>query len=73
MFKSPEDAVSFTRNYSSINLSVKEELVKDMNIYLFQYDIQKSNSVDALSFVMRSDKVAIAQFNHYFKERSRDP
>ena len=69
MFKSPEDAVSFTRNYSSINLSVKEELVKDMNIYLFQYDIQKSNSVDALLSVMRSDKVAIAQFNHYFKER----
>ena len=44
-----------------------------MNIYLFVYDTEKSAPVDALLSVMRSDKVAIAQFNHTFKERAVTP
>lgn len=69
MFKSNTDADSFVNNYKNIDLSIKEVLVKDMNIYLFQYNVSKSNSADALLSVMRNDKVAIAQFNHSFEER----
>ncbi|MEO6694487.1 MAG: S8 family serine peptidase, partial [Ignavibacteria bacterium] len=69
MFKTSTDANAFVQNYNNISLAVKEVLVPDMNIYLFQYDIKKSQPVDALLSVMRNDKVAIAQFNHYFKER----
>lgn len=69
MFKSGIDADVFKKNYESINLSIKEALVAEMNIYLFQYDITKSEPVDALLSVMRNDNVAIAQFNHRFKER----
>jgi hypothetical protein len=73
MFKSNEEASSFTENYRSIGLEIKEVLVKEMNIYLFVYDTEKSAPVDALLSVMRSDKVAIAQFNHTFKERAVTP
>jgi len=73
MFKTNVDADAFINNYESINLSVKEVLVADMNIYLFQYDITKSQPVDALISVMRNSNVAIAQFNHSFKERVINP
>jgi len=73
MFKSSVDAGSFIKNYESINLGVKEVLVADMNIYLFQYDITKSQPVDALLSIMRNNNVAIAQFNHHFKERVINP
>jgi Subtilase family/Secretion system C-terminal sorting domain len=69
MFKHGVDAGSFIKNYSVIDLKIKEELVKDLNIYLLQYDTKKSQSVDALVSVMRNDNVAIAQFNHYVTER----
>lgn len=73
MFKSGTDVTGFTNNYSAIGLNIKEELIKDMNIYLLQYDITKSQPVDALMSVMRSDKVVIAQFNHRFQERVMPP
>ncbi|MBS1517088.1 MAG: S8 family serine peptidase [Bacteroidetes bacterium] len=73
MFNSPVNAQEFADNYSDIGMIVKEELVKDMNIYLFQYDVSRSQPVDALMSVMRNDKVAIAQFNHRFKERVMPP
>jgi len=69
MFKSNTDANLFVQNYDNISLAVKEVLVPDMNIYLFQYDTKKSQPVDALLSVMRNDKVAIAQFNHRVTER----
>lgn len=69
MFKSDTDAESFVNNYRSIDLSVKERLIPDMNIYLLQYNVSKSQPVDALLSVMRNDKVAIAQFNHTVHER----
>jgi len=69
LFKSDVDANSFVKNYDNIGLTVKERVIPDMNIYLLQYDIKKSQPVDALLSVMRNDKVAIAQFNHTFKER----
>ena len=61
LFKSDIDAVSFVRNYDNINLTVKEKLIPDMNIYLLQYDTKKSLPVDALLSVMRNDKVAISR------------
>lgn len=73
MFKSEIDIDKFLSNYSGIGLYVKEVLVKDMNIYLFGYDVTKSSSVDALLSVMRNDKVEIAQFNHRFQERVLPP
>ncbi|MEO8664772.1 MAG: S8 family serine peptidase [Ignavibacteria bacterium] len=69
MFKSSVDENSFIANYDNINLSVKEVLIPDMNIYLFQYDVARSQPVDALLSVMRNDNVAIAQFNHLVHER----
>lgn len=73
MFKAPVDAQDFLNNYSDIGLNIKEVLVKDMNIYLFGYDVSRSQPVDALMSVMRNDKVAIAQFNHRFQEREMPP
>jgi len=73
MFKSSIDAGSFIKNYENINLKVKEELVSDMNIYLFQYDIEKTQPVDALLSVMKNSNVAIAQFNHHIRERVINP
>lgn len=70
MFKSNTDVTSFISNYDNIGLKVKEKLVPDMNIYLMQYDIKKSQPVDALSSVMRNDKVAIVQFNHFTSLRN---
>jgi hypothetical protein len=69
MFKTITDANAFVQNYDNISLVVKEVLVSDMNIYLLQYDTKKSQPVDALLSVIRNEKVAIAQFNHTFKER----
>ncbi|HMS64698.1 MAG TPA: S8 family serine peptidase [Ignavibacteria bacterium] len=69
MFKTSTDAEAFINSYKNIDLEIKEVLVKDMNIYLFQYNVSKSNPTDALLSVMRNDKVAIAQFNHNFEER----
>lgn len=69
MFKAKTDAQQFVNNYDAIGLGVKEVLIEDMNIYLLSYDVTRSAAVDALMSVMRSDKVAIAQFNHTFKER----
>ena len=70
MFNSEIDAQSFVSNYDAIDLRVKEKLIPDMNIYLLEYDVKRSQPVDALMSVLRSDKVAIAQFNHFVKERS---
>ena len=70
MFNTETDAQTFVSNYDAINLTVKEKLVPHMNIYLMEYDVTRSQPVDALMSVLRSDKVAIAQFNHYVKERS---
>ncbi len=69
LFKDQTDIGSFVRNYENISLTVKEQMIPGMNIYLFQYDVKKSQPVDALMSVMRSDKVAIAQFNHIIHER----
>ncbi|MEP7145994.1 MAG: hypothetical protein ABI792_03180, partial [bacterium] len=69
MFKSPINVEAFISNYSSIDLSVKEVLVPDMNIYLLQYNVSRSLPVDALLSVMRNNNVAIAQFNHKVSER----
>ena len=60
MFKSGTDVQSFMNNYSNIDLSIKEILVKDMNIYLLQYNVTRSAPVDALISVMRNNSVAIA-------------
>ncbi|HMR40108.1 MAG TPA: S8 family serine peptidase [Ignavibacteria bacterium] len=70
MFNTETDAQAFVSNYDAINLTVKEKLIPHMNIYLLEYDVTRSQPVDALMSVLRSDKVAIAQFNHYVKERS---
>lgn len=70
MFKSNINAGSFANNYQNLDLRIKEVLVKDMNIYLLEYDATKSGAVDALVSVMRSNDVAVAQFNHFVKERS---
>jgi hypothetical protein len=69
MFKTAIDADAFTENFKNINLAVKERLIPGMDIYLLEYDVTKSQPVDALLSVMRNDNVAIAQFNHYVQER----
>lgn len=69
MFKSGVNIQNFLDNYTGIDLRVKEVLIPDMNIYLLHYDVARSLPVDALLSVMRNDKVAIAQFNHYVTER----
>lgn len=69
MFKNSPDTRSFLEDYSNIGMKVKEVLIPDMNIYLFEYDKAESQPVDALLSVMRNKNVAIVQFNHNFKER----
>ncbi len=69
MFKSGISAESFLKNYTSIDLKIKEVLVADLNIYLLQYNISKSAPADVLISVMKSQDVAIAQFNHFVTER----
>ncbi|MBK8551029.1 MAG: S8 family serine peptidase [Ignavibacteria bacterium] len=69
VFKNNIDANSFMAEYDDIGLSLKEVLVPEMNIYLFQYDNTRSQPVDALLSVMRNSNVSIAQFNHRFRER----
>ncbi len=69
MFKSGVNAESFVSNYSDIDLNIKEVLVVDLNIYLLQYDVSKSQPADALVSVLRNSNVEIAQFNHIVTER----
>jgi len=69
VLKSDADASSFVRGFDDIGLSVKEQMIPGMNIYLFSFDESKTTDIDALMKLMRSDKVSIAQFNHYIHER----
>lgn len=69
VFKNNIDVNTFMAEYDNIGLSLKEVLVPEMNIYLFQYDNSGNQPVDALLTVMRNNNVSIAQFNHRFTER----
>lgn len=66
----PED---FIKGYTDINLRVKREVFLDYNIWLFEYEPQRSAPVDALLSVMGSRDVAIAQFNHEVELRETIP
>ena len=73
MLKSNIDAHEFTSRYDNISLSIKEPVIAEDNVWLFQYDKTKTEPVDALLSVMGSPDVAIVQFNHYVKERVTTP
>ncbi|MBS1494218.1 MAG: S8 family peptidase [Bacteroidetes bacterium] len=65
------DINKLVRDFSNINLRVKERLIPDMNIYLLEYDISKSSAVDALISLKSKHDVSVAQFNHNnIKERT---
>lgn len=69
MLKPGVRAEDFVGNFDNLQLRIKETLISDMNIHLLSYNTSASAPVDALMSVMRSERVAIAQFNHFFKER----
>ena len=73
MLKHGIDPTSLLNDYSGIGLIHKESLVPELNIHLYQYDVSRSASVDALMSVMRNDDVAVVQFNHFVQERSFTP
>jgi len=73
MLKHGIDPTSLLNDYSGIGLMHKESLVPELNIHLYQYDVSRSASVDALMSVMRNDDVAVVQFNHFVQERSFTP
>ncbi len=52
------------------NLKVKQELSKDLNIFLYEFDAIAINENAMLNAVKKNRLVKIAQFNHTFEERT---
>ncbi len=70
MLKNNDNTSSLTRDFGSIGLKVKEVLVSDLNIWLFEYNFNSLNASVVLEQVRKHKDVDIAQFNHYVSERS---
>ncbi len=65
------DINNLVNDFSNIGLRVKEKLIPDMEIYLMEFDLSKTSSVDALINVKSKRDVSVAQFNHTnIKERT---
>ncbi len=70
MLKNNDKTSSLTRDFSSIGLKVKEVLVSDLNIWLFEYKFSSMNPPVVLEQVKKHKDVLIAQFNHNVTERN---
>ncbi len=69
MLKSNSAARSLSADFGSIGLRVKEAIVSDLNIWLFEYNYSSMNASVVLQQVRKHKDVLIAQFNHYITER----
>lgn len=70
MLKPGKSTTDLTSSFGFLNMRVKETVVQDMNIWLFEYNYQLMNADNVLMNVRQNNSVAIAQFNHYVTERS---
>lgn len=73
MLKENVNVNDFLASYDNIGLRVKEEIYKDYNLWLLEYDVTRSAPVNALVSVMGSRDVSVAQFNHNVELRSATP
>jgi hypothetical protein len=73
MLKEGVNINDFLASYDNIGLRVKEELYKDYNLWLLEYDVNRSAPVNALISVMGSRDVSVAQFNHSVDLRAATP
>lgn len=73
MLKYNADAASLENALASAELRVKQVLVKDINIWLYEFNANLVNDDIILNKVRMNPNVAAAQFNHYTKERSLLP
>jgi subtilisin family serine protease len=70
MLKDNDKTSSLTQDFGSIGLKVKEVLVSDLNIWLFEYKFSSMNAPIVLEQVKKHKDVLIVQFNHYVTERN---
>jgi subtilisin family serine protease len=73
MLKNNSSPNSLSKDFKFINLRQKQLLVPDLNIWLYEFDDNKMQSLYVLERVRKDKNVLIAQFNHYVKERSTIP
>lgn len=73
MLKEGVDVNEFVEEYRDINLKVKEEVYKEYNIWLLEYDVQSLNPVNVLHSINRNGKITAAQFNHKVQLNSIAP
>lgn len=69
MLKPGKTTEDLSRSFGFLNMKVKESIVPDMNIWLFEYN-QMMNADNVLNSVKQNNSVVIAQFNHYVTMRS---
>jgi subtilisin family serine protease len=70
LLKQGVNADAFSRDFSNINLRPKELLIPEWNLWLMEYDVTRSQPVNALLSVMGSPEVKTIQFNHRVTERA---
>lgn len=73
MLKYNNSVNNLLNSFKFVNLRVKEPVVEYMNIWLLEYDNQRVNADVMLNEVRKHYSVAVAQFNHYVRERSIIP
>lgn len=73
MFKKDVDANEFVGKFDNIGMSIKEPVIEEYNLWLVEYDKNKSASADALISMIEDPQVEIAQFNHYVQQRDTMP
>ncbi|HLT23589.1 MAG TPA: S8/S53 family peptidase [Ignavibacteria bacterium] len=73
MFKPGVDAQEYTAKFDNIGMTIKEPVIEEYNLWLVEYDKNRSDAVDALISVIESPEVDIAQFNHIVEERDTMP
>ena len=64
---------TLSEDFQTAAFQSKRLLSKRMNIYLFEFDIQRVSDTEFLSSVKQHPLVLEAQFNHYVEQRSTYP
>jgi subtilisin family serine protease len=64
------DWKTLERDFRAINLRLKEIVVPDLNILLYEYEYASMQPLTVLEKVRKHRAVVIAQFNHYVQQRS---
>ncbi|RPI13676.1 MAG: T9SS C-terminal target domain-containing protein [Ignavibacteriae bacterium] len=73
MLKYNTDASYLEIAFASAGLKVKQPLVEELNIWLYEFETGRTNENVLLSQLRKNGSVAVAQFNHYVTERSLFP